>query len=238
MPATITDQLLALQTSVKARLDNDAFFSDITVMLARAGVTEKDVDAATGPNKAKNGKTGACCIVTMPIYLAREGESPGPVLLTGISVQVIEARINNALASVGTGKSAELIADNVLNLLDLCRFYDMQTLMAAKRPLVPFETKRVDWTSYLVNFEIMRGLARTDRVANPEMSSAGGLITITCATAGASIYYTLNDTFPGSANSNAVLYSGPFNPGAATLARAVAYKSSYIPSDEIAYHVS
>jgi hypothetical protein len=227
--------LLLLQEDAHARLENEPFFADIKVMLRRDGVTADDVAREIGPNQKKAGKTGACAIVLMPVFLKPEGESPGPVLRTRLSVQVIESRQFNNLASVGTRKSAEQIATNVLNLLHLYTpFHIGQTLTAGENPLTPVDIEdNADWVSYRADLELHIGLTRTDKVANPDVSIALGLITLTCATPGAAIYYTLDQSYPGAANSNAVLYAGPFDPGAATVLRAVAYKSDSIPSDSI-----
>jgi hypothetical protein len=224
-----------LQTDVKERLENDAFFSDVKVLLKRDGVTEQEVEIATGPQSKKAGKTGACCIVIMPEIPDTEGEGPGPSFPIEISVQVVEAPATNDLASVGTGKKAERIAFNVLNLLHLYSpFHLGSTLVSRKRPIRPFEIGRSDWVSYLVSLEMRSSCDRTNKVANPNISVVGTTVSLTCATVGAFIYYTTDGSYPGAANAEAVLYAAPFEAAPGTMVRAVAYLANFIPSDSVA----
>lgn len=58
-------------------------------------------------------------------------------------------------------------------------------------------------------------------------------VTMTCATAGASIYYTTDGS---EATSSATLYSGPFNIGSITTIRAIAAKTGYYKSTEAIYY--
>lgn len=233
------DLLFEGQTEIKARLENDAFFSDIKVMSKREGVTENDVAVAVGPNSKKADKTGACCIVLMPNIPETEGESPGPSITIEFGVQVIEARAHNNLASVGTRKPAEQIAANVLNLLHLYSpFHLGQVLVSSKTPIAAFDTGVAGWTSYIVTVRMQTGFTRTNKVGNPSSSSGGGLITLTCATPDAAIYYTLDGSYPGPANANATLFTVPFNPGAAPLLRAVAYRTNFIPSDSASWDIA
>lgn len=69
--------------------------------------------------------------------------------------------------------------------------------------------------------------------ATPIVSVSNGTVTITCATTGATIHYTTNDT---EATLSSTLYSAPFSIGDASIIRAIASKAGYAKSEE-AYHV-
>lgn len=75
--------------------------------------------------------------------------------------------------------------------------------------------------------------ARADRVATPEISPNGGaftpdvLVTLTSATSGAEIRYTINGTHP---DISGILYLAPFLVGSNTEVRAIAYKDGMVTS--------
>ena len=65
--------------------------------------------------------------------------------------------------------------------------------------------------------------------ARPAISVSGGNVTITCNIAGATIYYTTDDT---PATSSSTVYTGPFAKGDISIIRAVATKAGYVISSE------
>ena len=65
----------------------------------------------------------------------------------------------------------------------------------------------------------------------PVITVSGGVVTITCATEGAAIYYTLDGSH---ATSSSTTYTGPFAKGDATIIRAIATKVGYAISSEAA----
>lgn len=68
----------------------------------------------------------------------------------------------------------------------------------------------------------------------PVISVSGNTVTITCATEGATIYYTTNDTAPTTSSTS---YTGPFDKGNASVVRAIAVKDGYITSNEGSFFV-
>lgn len=65
----------------------------------------------------------------------------------------------------------------------------------------------------------------------PQITAAGALVTIACGTADASVYYTLDGSYPWPGNSQAVLYSAPFTIVGQVLVRAGGYREYFIPSN-------
>lgn len=74
--------------------------------------------------------------------------------------------------------------------------------------------------------------AVADPVISPDSQSFSGTqaVTITCATAGASIYYTTNGSTP---TSSSTLYSGSFNVTTTTTVKAIAIKSGLSDSNVV-----
>lgn len=67
----------------------------------------------------------------------------------------------------------------------------------------------------------------------PEITVTDNTITMTCATPGASIRYTVDNTSP---TSSSILYNGPFALGSASVFKAAAFKAGYSKSNE-AYRI-
>jgi hypothetical protein len=66
-------------------------------------------------------------------------------------------------------------------------------------------------------------------VAGVEITG-GETITLTCATVGASIYYTTDESFPGPSNPAATLYTVALAPVDGQVLRAAAYAPDYLGS--------
>ena len=88
-------------------------------------------------------------------------------------------------------------------------------------------------TNYYNSFE---GDASFDKVLTPEISMNNlHVVTLTCATSGASIYYTIDGSTPDPANSGGdnptQLYTGQFNNNEGGPIKAIAVKRNMVPSD-------
>lgn len=230
------DVIRLLQEDVYGRLNNDVFFADVPVLLARKGLVDSDVELALGGLNEKGGKAGSCVIVLMPEVDAPEGQSPGPVIEIVQSFQVIVRPLfADDTASGGVGKNAEQIGLNVLNLLH--RYVARRVgniLMADKKPMRPLQATVQGEVHYLVVLRLRTGLDRVVKVMEPQIVP-GDTITLTCGTAGAAIYWTVDGSYPGPANDAAALYAGPITLPPETVYpvdfQAVAYKEGFIPSD-------
>lgn len=239
------DLLLNLQTDAFDRLRYDPYFSDVPVLLEREGLTEEDLDQENGPLNKQDGKTGACAIVMQPEVLEPNANLPGPVVKVMLMVQLIESReLNNS--NIGTKKSAEAIGFNVLNLLHLYLPHHIEgvgsALIPDKRPMIPVKTVNTEWVSYTVRLTLEAGLTRTGRVADPQISQdVAGVITLSCFTPDALIYWTIDGSYPAPGNDAATLYTEPFElpPGTdlPVIMRLVATKADMIPSNSMAYDI-
>lgn len=215
----MSDALEQDQTDIAARLEADEYFEDITVLVQRKGVTESDIDAALSVLNEKASKIGACVVVLIPSLVPETPNVPGPAYEIMATVQVIEQPLFN-LGDTGTGKSAEQIAQRVRQLLHhftngLGRVFNF----AGMEPLAVDEGK----ISYGVKFSRDAGDAPLAKVATPSLSTdsatAPGTVTITCDTAGATILYSLDGSYP------TLPYTAPLAVATAATVRAVAEKT-------------
>lgn len=217
------DPLQQDQEDFAARLSADSYFADISVLLQRRGVTESDIETALSVLNEKLGKIGAVVIVLKPALLSTDPDAPGPEYKVSLTVQVITQPLFNDDASTGTQKSTEAIAERVRLLLHrfttLGGIYSFVAMQA--------ETVAEGKDSFSVTFT-RRACDTAERcglpLITPDEGAGSQEVTLSTATAGAAIYYTLDGSYPSSVNEEATLYTAPFAPGTATL-RCAAEKS-------------
>lgn len=230
-----------LQTDAVARLKSEPFFGDVVVLEQRKGIVQSDIETALGVFNQESGKKiGAVVIALLPEIEGSGGEGPGPDVTGALRFHVIEIPLINNDATSGTLKSASKISLNVLNTLHryMAGVFRV-TLMAGRRPITPLNTEEPGVVSYVVQLDAAFTINRRYKVATPSASVADGLMTLTCTTSGATIYYTTDGSYPGPQNATALTYSAPFavTNGASIRAGAV-LTSDYVPSDTAWWAVS
>lgn len=229
------------QLDIYARLQNDPFFqSGVPVLLELKGITERDVDISISTANQQNGKVGSVVIVLMPTLLPDSPNAPGPRYDTVYRVQVIDWPVVRRQTVGGSTVSADEIADRVRQIIHRFTFGRGQTVYFAGMEPVAVPNGKV---SYSVRFKRTSCDNPPISVASVGISpgvngvgSGPATVTLTCATAGASIYYTTDGSYPGSdpaACPTALLYSAPFAVAAGVLVRAAAELTNYQQSQAI-----
>lgn len=205
------------------------FFADIKLLQEEKGVTEADIDLALGTLTATGGKLGACAVVLAPVLTSKNPNAPSPMYDIEFAVQVIEQPLLNRSDS-GTGKTCTAMAQRVRQLFH--HFYSgAKTIYRFSRmELIPQDPGR---TSYGVTFARESGDPHLPRVATPQAAASGTnpiTLTLTCATAGAAIYYTLDGSYPSARNAAAILYAAPFEVADPGIVCIGAQAPGYLPS--------
>lgn len=237
------DSLALIQTDVAARLNSDAWFTDITVLEERKGDIQSNIDRALGGLVAKASKIGTFIVVAAVVARVSSADAPGPHFDdTEFIVTVLEnPTLNNG--ATGTEKAAIDTAARVCQVLHHYRPEGIaQTLYCDRQAIEPDAPPKDGWIAYRCRIRAAANLQADAKVVTPAISPDGQAapqtVTITCATSGAAIYYTTDDSYPWSGNAGATLYSAPFNQAAAASIRAVAYKVNMIPSDSALANVT
>lgn len=216
-----------LQNDVAGYLNADPYFVDIPVLDVAKGVVESDVEQALKVFNSKASKVGTCVLVFMPSAKAPHANVSPPKLDLQIEVRVFESPLINR-ADGGCGKTAEAICAKIAALLHHWSA-GIGVLYCDSNFMAPVVEKSPELAGYSLFFSTPILLDGVTKVAQPRITNATGSITMTCATGGASIYYTTDGTFP---DTDATLYSAPFStPASGTLIRAVAHKASTSPSN-------
>jgi hypothetical protein len=196
-------QLLQLMSLVSARLEADTEFADVTVLTERKGDIESEIARALSTLTAKGGKMGVCAIVMAPLANVSNRNLPGPYLdPVNLVIHVEEAVTINTGAS-GTNRAASDVAERALALLHRWTPDGFPRPLLAESAAIVAAEPAVGDLAYRVRLSWAVGVSVTlSTVATPTFSSdTGGFVcpvtvTLACATAGSTIYYTLDNSTP------------------------------------------
>lgn len=229
--------LARAQADLAARLASDEYFVDIPVITDRQGDIDATVAKALGTLSGKGGKRGICALVLQPVGTDVSKSLPVPVMELDLVVRVMENVVVNGSSS-GTGKDAASVARRIVDVLSGYRAQGIVDMLRPReKTIVPVPAERL--VAYEVQF-----VAREDRrqpveyrCAEVAMAVTGASlpysIALSCPTTGASIYYTLDGTYPGSSNTAAHLYSTAVSVTTAATVRAAAHKTGLLPSNAV-----
>ena len=231
------DFLRAIQDDAYGRLRADPAFTGVPILLERRGVVANDIDRALNTLLEEGSKLGSCIIVLMPLFRVPFPDERGPAGDVLLTVQVIvKPLIADDTGNGGVGKTAEELAAKVLQVLHLVNFGYGGELHAVPTAIVPSQGITEGDVSYDINFSAKGGAAKPAKVSLPSISPAAGgqaplEVTLSCITSGASIYYTLDGSYPSSANAAAELYDGPFTIEAEATLRVAAEAADLLQSN-------
>lgn len=231
------NEINLLQSFIAGRLQSVAYFGDIAVAAPRLylegtkittpkTINDKLDQVLNGLEKVNN-KIGASVRVLQPVFNVEKKNLPGPQgrLIVPVLCQVHP--IYNFSAS-GTGKYDLSIAIEVVRALHGFRVPAFAWSLYADGDTINsyFDDEKKFMTSEVMVHTISQIQPRTD-VAKPVIAvDNDSSATITCATSGASIYYTLDGvSYPRNGETNATPYGGAFNAPQGTVILAAAYKT-------------
>ena len=233
------DLPLLLQDDVKQRIEADSYFADINVFAEVSEQSEELLKNPVAVLQDKAGKQGVCVIVEEP-----EGTDEHPNVQAGpltfvLSCLVLEhTPTNRDTANGGTGKAALAVARRLHRVLKHYTPEGLANNLIPLRPsILPLEVAK-GIVRYMVRFTAQEADdAPNLKVASPQITYAGGMATITCATPTATIWYTTDETHPRSGNPNALQYAAPFAVDALDFIRAVGYRTGWVASNATRYIV-
>lgn len=221
-----------IQADVLAVLKNLPALTGANILTDANGDLDSRVDRLLGIQAAgSGGKRGLAVIVLAPEVDAPEENLPGPPMLLKLDVQILEhVQTNRGPAGTGiTSSQAALMALSALHL----RMSGPLALYAAPKAIQPLPVLD-GLVSHSVTLQCRTGGVLPAKVASVHPSEADDVITLTCATEGAAIYYTTDGTYP--TPTNGTLYEEPLvGVTVGTYFRAAAYKAAMNPSDCIEF---
>lgn len=220
-------QITHSQELIESMLLAEPYFDDITVLRFDKGDIQNQVDVVIG-------RVGICALILTPKMTVRFKDTPGPFFEINTSVEVIENVIINRSGS-GTNKSAPEVAEYVAATVHHSPAPGDNVFGAQSVELTGIgqnERNQVVIT-YAVDFISEGGLALdVNQTATPILTGTS-TITITCATVGASIFYTLDGKNPGP--QTGTLYTAPVAISSGTTIKARAWIWGYTVSQQASY---
>lgn len=227
----MSDQVLQDQLFLFGRLLAEPRLATVSILNESKGVTEADINQSLSILNERGGKIGACIVVLMPTLTPDSPNAPGPRFTIRQTAQVIEQPLFN-LTDDGTNLPASSIAEVVRKLgHHFNTGFSGVYVFAGQEPAVVDEGK----VSYLVRFDRVATDGNEAKVLRPviavSQAEAPATVTLTCGSAGASIYYTTDGSYPSSANPAATLYTAPFTQATAATICAAAELTDFQQSD-------
>jgi hypothetical protein len=202
-----------IQQEVADEIAADGFFLNIPVLVETLGDAGSQMERALGPVNIQGGKIGAVVIVTTPTANVSWPEVGGPFFdEIPITVLVAVNPVTNNDPEAGTGASALAICEEVCSRLHQFQPQAANGPLVAERPTITRAPKGGDGEAivhYLCRFRTLGGVQNAlpqVNVVTPTV--AGGLITLSCATPGAAVFYTTDGTQPNPRTGR--LYLAPF----------------------------
>lgn len=172
-------------------------------------------------------KGGLCITVLMPELELPNPGMAGPALVEIVQVVRITENPLFNMGADGTQITAEDAAIKTLQMLHHFSPNGANAFMGDRKAIRPANTRAP--VAYDVTVRMPLGLDVPAAVAAPVITRDGDTVTITCATEGADIYFSIDGSFPYSTAS----YDGPQDVSsllAGTLLRAAAYKDGLLGS--------
>ena len=205
------------------------YFANVPVIWAGDLDSDKTLDLYVSGSKKYNNHTGAAINVLRAEFADQSPNLPTPRGRLIVRVRVwANQRINDG--GFGTGLSVYEMADYIARA---CHSLHTSGRVITVKDITPIlaEDFPAD-EGYEIALQTTESLDSIDKAKAPAVTIGAETTEMTCDTAGASIYYTTDDTFPAASNTAATIYTVAFaNPASGTAIRAAAYKTDYVGSD-------
>ena len=224
--------LASLQQQISDRIQADPMFAYVPVFTERIKELQSEINLALGPLNGCAGKSGLVVVVLTPTANASFGEVFGPFFDDiRITVKVLENVTQNQDSLTGTGIPAVAAAEQICGLLHQFMPEGAGGPVLVRKPAITLANDPLNLV-YQCHFRTSGGLRNVPpKLASPGCTQQNGLLTMSCATAGAAIFYTLDGSLPLPRNPMAFLYTAPVTsvPGATLKARA--FLAGYLNSE-------
>ncbi|MGB8355780.1 MAG: FN3 associated domain-containing protein [Chthoniobacteraceae bacterium] len=238
------DPLQHLQLDIVARLMAEPYFGEfaIFVMRPRQAVSAMQIQELINNSLAGVASGNGISIEVLMPLVDRADEESGILLFEPRTIVRVKEYADINMSTQGTQVPCEEIALQVCVTLEgfLAQGYG-GSLYIPKEAIVPckdFPTL----VTYDVNVKSRFGLQNAQKAALPKIAGDHTGITLTTATAGSAIYYTTDESYPWSGNSQnpstATLYSTPFSCAEGAIVRAAASMAGLQSSDVAMARVS
>lgn len=215
------------------RTQADTYLSDVFVIRQDKANIEVEIQTSLATlNPGGDKKPGAAIVWMMPEAMdTQPNVSNAPMTLSLECLVLEDPTINRDTA--GTGLAADEIARRLRDLFKHFTIAGHLHPIRCAKQFIQSGTSELAPVVLTLKFEAEEASVESfSRVATPVIVVAADEITsITCATAGAAIYYTTDGSYPSNANPNALPWEGgPVESNDGTVILAAAEKTNFLPS--------
>jgi len=230
-----------LQTFAAHTLLSDAYFDNVNIVtrdrllaeVAEGRLPDKTLAAEVlvyiTPRVLANGRRGLGIIVEKIEFEVTRPNLNGPQGDMILTCLILEDRLSNNSPAKGTLVPGDHAAQKILDLLHNQPIHPFGHFYADTRAIQE-ATDFQPLDAWRVRLRMTSSRTQTARVATPVAAEADGLVTLTCATEDARIYYSLDRSFPGPSNPAALEYAAPFAVEAGDEIFFAAFKTGYSQS--------
>ncbi len=168
---------------------------------------EDQINQVLGGIAQRNGQTGAAIIVMLPDVALESAQNMTLPIKLKWKLRIVENQLFNE-STGGTGLASSRLALHVAQFMQTRSFRGGNPLRCDPAKAI----EEISHPSYLVhevNGECALTVPVRAKCARPALSQAGAAVALSCTTAGARLYYTLDESYPGSGNAAALSYTDP-----------------------------
>ena len=227
----MSDLLLTLQQDLVDKLNSESWFYYVSVVSLRKQVITQEIQRRLPHLSGKNGRKGCGVMVNIPRIDAIQPNLAAPQgdILVGIDV-IEQPEIN--FNPGGTMLTAEETARAVRGTLHQFAIEGKILLYQDKKAIEPLsDLVYPGCLGYRVNLRGRMSELPQSKCVVPSITESGGSVSLTTTDEGATIYFTVDGSFPGSSNAAALVYSGPFTVASGATVRWASYLSAFLGSD-------
>jgi len=249
------DDLVQLQEDLAQGLLAEPGLRFINVVQYRKLRLQSEIEWSSVYTAPRNGRAGCGILVEMPGLEVLHPNVSGPVGHLVLSCVALEEPNLNHNPATGTQMSAEAVSKLILDsshqweiggagvmsamreaIRGLWRTEDLRGVVGqgTLRDAIWDAQRFEGLVAYRVKLQMQAAPTPRARVSQPAALLGDSQVSLSCATAGARIYYTLDGSFPGPGNPLAVPYAGSITiPAPGTVLRAGAYAEGMFRSSTI-----
>lgn len=206
--------------------------SDGNPIVGQSMMIEEQIEQVLGGLAQKNGKGGIVCIVMMP-DAKPYGDGTGEALELTVIVRIIEDRMINE-GDTGTGITSAQLMQHLKQVLNRRALRGSYVMRPAERGAMEEISLPDDRKANELRMTLTRSAERLAKVARPLVSIDTGVMTASCTTVDAAIWWSGDSSWPGPQNAASWLYENPVVlSDEITEVRVVAYEPTMQPSDDV-----
>jgi hypothetical protein len=230
------DPLGVLQLECCDLISANPAFAHVPVISEDTGDAANIYERAMGTETVTGGLIGACVTVATLNADTNFENVPGPYLDDVSLIAFVEENVQtNRDSIIGTNQRARALATLIASLWHQVQTFSTKGPLVVIKPsiqrLISFDKLADDGkVAYRVNARANLLLnANLPQVATPVISNTSSSVSVSCATAGAALFYTLDGSNPSPRNGT--LYTAPFTPSAALTLKVRGWLAGYLASE-------